>query len=385
MNEPQPELPELSAAQRAALLHADAVARGREVDARERLACALRGAACGTGVLDHALESVRSCASVVLHFHPDRYGHGPVTVAESLLADGRYRNQYETGLSNGSRTAFPGGSRDGWERDLFGGVYHQPGVVAAERPKYGALELVRHPDGPVPRFGSCYFVLRPAVSERSTFTFGGSEQAGALERFGTLPRIYPVIAALLEEIAGGATTSVPWPPFVAPTLGVPGLTVCGLLARLAEALPARRQDPSAGRPGRVLDSCVEAHVHGPVDLRRDVEALVIDPAFDCTPTGDVLREVGRSFEIPIYRHAGFQMLARDVPDDFRGPAMRPLARRIAPSGRLDVAVIGAAEASLRARPDEWRDWGTPAEVLQHLKQLWHVLVHYGTTAGMPAA
>jgi hypothetical protein len=40
-------------------------------------------------------------------------------------------------------------------------------------------------------------------------------------------------------------------------------------------------------------------------------------------------------------------------------------------------VIGAAEAALHHHPEAWRDWGNREEVLQHLKQLWHVLVHYG--------
>ena len=46
----------------------------------------------------------------------------------------------------------------------------------------------------------------------------------------------------------------------------------------------------------------------------------------------------------------------------------------------DFTLIGAAEASLHEQPDAWRDWGSQAEVLQHLKQLWHVLVHYGLPA-----
>jgi hypothetical protein len=385
MDERRPRHPDLTTAQRAALLHADTLARSREAGARDRLERALHGAACLPGALDRALESIRSSASVVIHFHPDRYGLRGLTVAKSLLGDGYYRNQFETGLSSGSRTAFAGGSRDGWERELFGGAYHLPGTLAEERPKYGALELIRHPDGPVPRFGSCYFLLRPAVSERCTFTFGGSEEADAFARLGTLTRIHPVMAALLEEVAAGATTSVRWPPFRARTLGMPDLTVCGLLARLAGDLPRERPDPSLGPPGRVLDSCIEAHVHGPVDLRRDVQALVVDPSFQGTPTGDVLREIGRTYAVPSYWHHGFQMRVQEVPDDFRGPAMRPLAQRISPDGRLDAAVIGAAEASLHTRPAEWRDWGSQAEVLQHLKQLWHVLVHYGAPARSFAA
>jgi Protein of unknown function (DUF3626) len=48
--------------------------------------------------------------------------------------------------------------------------------------------------------------------------------------------------------------------------------------------------------------------------------------------------------------------------------------------RLDAALIGSAEASLHEQLDAWRDWGSHAEALQHLKQLWHVLVHYGLPA-----
>ena len=61
-----------------------------------------------------------------------------------------------------------------------------------------------------------------------------------------------------------------------------------------------------------------------------------------------------------------------------------LAPRIAgDDGTLDAAVIGSAEALLHERPEEWRDWGSHAEALQHLKQLWHVLILYGFPAPRP--
>jgi hypothetical protein len=379
-------VPLLTTAQRAALAFAEGAARRRAPETRARVARAARDAGCDAGALGTAERAVRSHARVVVHFHPDRWGSRPITVAESLLADGEYRNQFETGLSSGSRTAFAGGARDGWERALFGGTYHVPDAHPRERPKYGALELVRHPDGPIPRFGSCHLVLRPAVAARATFTFGGSERPDASERLGTLACFEPVLAALLEEVAAGATTSVPWPPWVAATLGVPGLTVCDLLARLARELPTPRPDPADGLPGRVLDSCVEAHVHGPIDLATDVETLVVDPAFDGTPTGAVLDAIGRRYAIPVRRHPGFRMRAIDVPDDFRDPPMPPLAERIARDGMIDAAAIGDAERDLHAHPERWADWagGSRDDALQHLKQLWHVLVHHGTPILPPA-
>ena len=48
------------------------------------------------------------------------------------------------------------------------------------------------------------------------------------------------------------------------------------------------------------------------------------------------------------------------------------------SRRCRAAAIGGAEASLICEPHDWRDWGSPEQTLQHLKQLWHVLVHFGT-------
>src|SRR5688572_12424662 len=113
--------------------------------------------------------------------------------------------------------------------------------------------------------------------------------------------------------------------------------------------------------------------------------LVVDPAFEGTPTGDLLSEAGRTYEFPIRWHCGFRMLAQDVPDDFRGSAMRRLAHRISPNGVLDAAVIGAAEATVRERLEDWGDWGSRDEILQHLKQLWHVLVHHGSRVRPPDA
>jgi len=59
--------------------------------------------------------------------------------------------------------------------------------------------------------------------------------------------------------------------------------------------------------------------------------------------------------------------------------MPRLARFIAgKDGTLDAAVIGRAAASLQQQAEAWRDWGSREAALQHLKQLWHVLVHYGS-------
>lgn len=366
---------ELTAAQRAAIAHVRARVSQAQGAARARVLQSLRRAEIDAAAFDASVACIREHARIVIHFHPDRLGKTSQTAIEALLEEGVYRNQFETGRSSGGLFPSGGSARDDWERALFGGAYQAEAVPPSERPKYGALELIRWSDGPIPRFGSCYFVLRPHVAARTSFTFAGSEDPRALQRLGTIDTLEPVMAALFDEIEAGGVATPPWPPYRAPTLGIRNLTIGRFLER-ATALATPRPDSCLLPHGRVLDTQVEAQIHGAIELRRDVELMVADPAFASTSVGATLRQVASGHGLPLQWHRGFRMRAEDVPGDFRGPIMRPLATRVADGdGMFDAAAIGAAEASLHRHPDKWRDLGSQAEVLQYLKQLWHVLVH----------
>jgi hypothetical protein len=205
----------------------------------------------------------------------------------------------------------------------------------------------------------------------------GSEDPHATNRVGTLATPHAVMAALLAEIENGGIATPPWPPFRAPTLGVPGITVGGF-CEVLKILRQPRPNPSRGDPGRVLDTGVEAQVHGPIMLDRDVETLVADPAFAHTRVGQTLIELADKYGFDLRWHSGFRLPVRDVPDDFRGPAMPRIAERIAGmDGILDAAVIGTAAASLHHDPGHWSEWGGYFDVLRLFRQLWHVLVHFG--------
>jgi hypothetical protein len=147
---------------------------------------------------------------------------------------------------------------------------------------------------------------------RTSFTFAGSEDARATERLGLIGRMDGVMGGLLAEIEEGGMASSPWPPFRAPTLGVSNLTIARFL-HVLKKLPQPRRDPTEGDSGRVLDTQIEAQVHGPIDLRRDVELLVADPAFAATATGAILRELALRAGTP--RHAG----SRCEKSDFLNP------------------------------------------------------------------
>ena len=75
---------------------------------------------------------LRHVATVTINFHPDRVAGDGQAVADALRTDGVYRNQFETRISNGGLTAYPGGERDQWEERLFAGAYQAAGVRAED-------------------------------------------------------------------------------------------------------------------------------------------------------------------------------------------------------------------------------------------------------------
>ncbi|MDR4458522.1 DUF3626 domain-containing protein, partial [Bacillus tropicus] len=78
---------------------------------------------------EEVVANLKSHARIALHFHPDRLDSSRKSVAEALLEQGIYKSQFETVLSNGSVSAYPGGERDLWEQRIVGGAYKLEGVT----------------------------------------------------------------------------------------------------------------------------------------------------------------------------------------------------------------------------------------------------------------
>ncbi|AUX21215.1 hypothetical protein SOCEGT47_016940 [Sorangium cellulosum] len=252
---------------------------------------------------------------VTLSFHPDRLHHG-IPILQALATDGVYRSQFETGTSNGGLTAHPGGDRWRWESRIFGNVYdHAP---PAERPKYGALNYRRRATGGSPRFGSAHLRLRPEVLLRSTFCYPDS---------------------VFEPVHFGVASRM------------------GLI-------------PLAAADDRdALDDYIEAHVHGPLRLACDVEALVLDPCFH----GTEVESLARALRCPIEWHSGFRLhvdVLRRHPG-YRGPEYVELGLALAQDGHITPAILGNAARTGRYDP-------------QDLKRLWHYLARFGDRSAGPA-
>lgn len=226
-----------------------------------------------------------------------------------LADDGEYRSQFETSTGNGSLSAYAGGERWQWETRLFGGAYDT--ASSNERPKVGALNYGRRATGGAPRFGSAHLRLRPGIAPRCTFCF--PDACFDPSAFGTASRM-----SLID-------------------------------------LAATDQRDS-------LDDYIEAHVHGPLRLATDVEALVLDPCFRDTEVEALALQIPCSLEW----HPGFRLHVDEMAlhPDYRGPEYVALGRSLAVDGWLTPAILEMAVRTEHHHP-------------QDLKKVWHYVARFG--------
>lgn len=206
-------------------------------------------------------------SSITINFHPDRLSNNGKTVIENLLEQGQYHGQFRTGTTNGGKTAYVGGDRFLWEQSLFCDSYP---CDAVDRPKYGALNLLRYIDGASARFGSCFLVLKHGVMQRCTFAYGDSSTNPTT--LCTSDTFIGVLAELLGDVEKKNR----------------------LLNRVVsfqqEAL-ATLMNPNfrLKSMGRNLDYCIEAHIHGDISLQEDVDCFYLDESFRHTLFADQAR------------------------------------------------------------------------------------------------
>jgi len=213
-------------------------------------------------------------------------------------------------------TAYPGGARWAWESQIFAGAYDN--VPMSERPKYGSLNFRRRRLGGSPRFGSAYLRLTSKTLSRTTFCYPDS--VFGPKNFGSAVRISSLIA-------------------------------------MAEA-----DEKDA------LDDYIEAHIHGLLDLREHVDALVLDPCYRDTPVEQAANRLG----CPVEWHSGFQLSTDELRchPDYRGLTYVELGLSLARDGYLDPKIIG--DAARTGRYDE-----------QALKRVWHYVARFGTGDQIP--
>lgn len=193
---------------------------------------------------------------------------------------------------------------------MFDGAYDN----AADhlRPKYGALNFREYPTGAAARFGSSYFELKPHVLERTTFCYPDS--------------------------------------FFEPT----DFAIASRLKALIDKASSDNVDR--------LDDYIEAHVHGEISLKEDVECIVLDPAYRET----LIEWYARHLGIPIKWHNGFKLSVEAMAryPEYRGKEYIELAEELSQDGVIDPRILGLAVTEKGYHE-------------QDVKKVWHYLARFG--------
>ena len=297
---------------------------------------------------------------ITVNFHPDRFSNNGNTIIENLLHDGQYKGQFHTGTSNGGRTAYVGGDRFHWEQRLFFNAYPKE---SKERPKYGALNLLRYLDGASARFGSCYFTLNPNIINRCTYAYGDSSTNPTTLCTGDT--FVSVVAGLFEDVRQNHRL------------------LNKVIATEQEALAVlMNPDKTVCEIGRNLDYCIETHIHGDVSLADDVDLLYVDESFVESDMFDKIELLCYKYRIELKFIPKRQVYLANIGELFRGPKIPILASKIDNllgnnKGIINANLIGSASRDSLENPKNWQDIGNEYELFQYFKQLWHTLAFFG--------
>lgn len=315
----------------------------------------------GLPKLDFVINQIKSKARICLHFHPYRLNEQGVSVIELLLRTGIYKNQFETKISNGSLSAFKGGDRDVWENNLFGEVFSDEDYPMTQRPKYGALDLLRHADGPSPRFGSAYFILKPALTQAATFTYLDSYKTP--DERGTINALNIILVSLIQDCLENKEA-----------LGETNMKPVELVDTISEKLSTPYTQTVLHKPKQNLDQYIEAQVHADINLNKDVAILVADTAYQDTPIERSFKKLCEKYQIALLWRQGLELPIEAAVANFRGTQIPNLVHQFTVNDSINVAVLAAIEKRLTK---DLKNKEKLNAQLQQLKYLYHTLVQFG--------
>lgn len=182
------------------------------------------------------LRYVRDVAPLIIHIRDADLA--------ALANDTHYRNQFETGTSRGM-LSFE--FRAGWETSMFGAAYDK--ATGEQRCKYGCVHFHGSTEGNLraaPQYGHHFFILRPEVRARTTLCAGDSCRNPPM---GDLNHCAHILLSLTDNL---------------------------LLELIHVACRGARMTGTS----QSEDVYIETQFHGPIELDKHVETLVLNEDTD---------------------------------------------------------------------------------------------------------
>jgi len=225
-------------------------------------------------------------------------------------------------------------------------------------------------DGASAGFGSCFFTLKHHVMERCTFTYGDSVTNPDI--FGTKNSFYGIFRAILINAKENKQFFNNKNYF----------TVKDLIDYLLSLRKEMPTEMSNNFDVYIPIQYIEAQVHGEINLFNDVDCFYIDESFKDTEINEQAEGISELYDIKIFWIPERKIHVKDIGDEFWGPIISVLARKIISKFNIadeyiNAEIIGRASRDSMLSPDEWADLGNELEVFQYMKYLWRTVVYCG--------
>lgn len=229
-------------------------ARQRSNEAREDVAARL-GRLGFTGALQKIETWLKNEPAITINFQPDGLTPSGEKVIDAWQRDPFYR----TAGDERNGRAVVGALRRDWEQAFLG-------PDSNERPTYGALNIYGHPAGSAPVYGAAHFVLKPEVTRHATISNMDSAGAGKQGfELGTPSHALHLLSSMSDSNLGNIARRAV------------GMKVVG--------------DPIVGE--LAADFYLETQIYRPLDLRRDVQAVVLNESEVSAETALAVRALAK--------------------------------------------------------------------------------------------
>lgn len=183
-----------------------------------------------------------------------------------LIRDPFYRTAFETGCKGAGYLK----ARREFEKYLFNNLYEDPSVLPQDRPKYGVLNMVCNPfsDSRVSSFGSAYLLLKDSLRARTTVATSKENLGTSIRRVGTLDNLWHVIETLSPHE----------------------------ITRIHAVATGQRAKATVSPDCKYS----EIQIHGMLDIRKDVAAIVVQRQdLKCPNNGPLVQELSKMYLVPV--------------------------------------------------------------------------------------
>lgn len=311
--------------------------------------------------IDSLIEKIFRNIFITVNFVPDRICGNEKLVIENILKQGKYHNQFKTGVTNGSLLATnPKSVRYKLEHDLFNGIYdHQES--SPSRPIYGALNLLKYANGAAPAYGSCFLTLKRDIYQKCTFAMLNDDSETNRPFKGTDRFFYPVLKAIFTQVLVKKHF-----------LSKENYTVTKAIEYIESLNGCLTNEIN-----KTIYYYIEAHIHDIINFDKDVTSIHIDESYKNTVISFIAEKISQKYQINLFwipeRKAPVSTLVQNSDSTVR-QLVSIISNRLH-TDYINPKILGDVYRN-RIMTEDWIEFGDLQNFNQLLRKVWYQVIYF---------